>query len=210
MYKMKFLKIISIVILVFFIILFSIVDRKNLTSVDLECPADVLPSETELKKQTKPAKATRSAKTTADITESTIKKPEELQTKKTIIYIPERGITRAEALNFPKSTIMEPEELQIKRWHMIARLIQDEIFDRIEMPGTLPYIWVKPSFMNLDFRTKSAFVEIVYAYYFDRPGRKQSEIWGDTVIIKDFYTGREIGSFSLVNCGNPFNLNKKI
>lgn len=106
----------------------------------------------------------------------------------------------------PKSTITKPEELQTKRQHMIICLIREGIFDRIEMPGTLPHLWVGPTFMNLDFKTKKSFVEVVYAYYFDRPDRKQIEIWGDSVRIKDVFTGKDIGSYSLGNLDNPLKL----
>lgn len=98
------------------------------------------------------------------------------------------------------------EELQEKRLTLINRLIREGIFDRIEMPGTLPHLWVGPTFTNLDFKTKSSFVEVVYAYYFDKPDRKQIEIWGDSVRIYDMYTGKEIGSYGLGNWGSPLKL----
>ena len=127
-------------------------------------------------------------------------KQEELQAERQNLVI------RLIKLEIPESTITKPEKLQTKRRDMIVRLIREGIFDRIEMPGTLPRLWVGPSFMNLDFKTKSSFVEVVYAYYFDRPDRKQSEIWGDSVRIKDMFTGKEIGSYSLGNLGDSLNL----
>ena len=101
------------------------------------------------------------------------------------------------ALSFPKSPITEPEELQAKREDFISELFRKGIFDSIEMPGNVPRLWIAPAFYLLDFKTKSSFVEIVYAYYFDKPDKNKSRIWGDTVRIIDNYTGKDIGSYSL-------------
>ncbi len=99
-------------------------------------------------------------------------------------------------ISIPESTIKEPEKLQSDRRNFVISLIRKGFFDRIEMPATLPRVWVSPVFMSLDFQTKSKYVEIVYAYYFDSPNRKNSEQFGDTVLLKDVYSGKTIGSYN--------------
>ena len=110
----------------------------------------------------------------------------------------------------PKPVISEQElekykEIQAKRLQLIESLIKENIFEKIETSGSQPYLyvklWVKPSFKILDFDTKSKFVEIVWAYHFDEPGRKNT--MSETVYLKDNITGKEIGSYSPFNVFSP-------
>ena len=69
-------------------------------------------------------------------------------------------------------------------------MIQQNIFDKVEIPGTLPHLWVKPSFYTLNYETKKKFVEVVYAYFIT-----ENKVY-DMVIIYDNMTGNKIGTFS--------------
>lgn len=95
----------------------------------------------------------------------------------------------------PQPTVDKSEAAQQKRWALIQKLIKERVFLKIEMPGSLPRLWVAPRFHSLDFDTKRSFVSVVYAYHFD--GANLSE----SVRIFDGRTGKEIGSFSIADGG---------
>lgn len=83
---------------------------------------------------------------------------------------------------------------QQMRKEFIEKLIKTGFFSKVEVPGTLPRVWVTPNFYVLKFDEKQTFIEVVYAYYFD--GTRM----GDSVRVIDDYSGKEIGTYSL---GNP-------
>ncbi|MCK4326382.1 hypothetical protein KAU86_02390 [bacterium] len=86
-------------------------------------------------------------------------------------------------------------DMQEQRKQLIEKLITQGIFAKVEVPGSLPRLWVKPAFYTLDFETKEKFVSVVYAYYFDGSN------YGDTVRIFDNMSGKEVGSYSLADPG---------
>lgn len=85
------------------------------------------------------------------------------------------------------------EEAQKGRADLIQKLIGSGIFEKVEMPGNLPRLWVRQGFHDLEFDAKQKFVSVVYAYYFD--GSNLS----DSVRIYDNMSGKEIGRFDQSN-----------
>lgn len=93
------------------------------------------------------------------------------------------------------SRIDKSAEAQKKRKDLIDRLIERGLFEKIEMPGSLPRLWIKSAFYALEFDAKESFVSVVYAYYFD--GNDLT----DSILIFDSKTGKEVGSYSSENPG---------
>ncbi len=86
-------------------------------------------------------------------------------------------------------------EMQDDRKSLIEKLIREGVFQKVEMPGNLPRVWVRSQFYDLDFDLKQQFISVVFAYYFD--GARPS----DSVRIFDAKTNKEIGTFSEVSGG---------
>ena len=79
---------------------------------------------------------------------------------------------------------------QTERKKLIDSLInKHNIFEKIEIPGTIPRVWVTPKFHLLTFSEKKAFIHLVYSYYYT----KNSD--HDAVRIFDNMTGKEIGGY---------------
>ena len=97
----------------------------------------------------------------------------------------QRRAIAAAAVQIDKSA-----EAQAGRKALIAKLIREGVFQKVEVPGNLPRLWVRPGFHALDFDQKKTFVAVVYAYYF--AGSKMT----DSVLIYDSLTGKEIGIFN--------------
>ncbi len=117
--------------------------------------------------------------------------PARVLTEKEMVQLAEQKKT-AKA---PAPEIDKSPEMQKQREAMIQKLIQQGIFWKVEVPGNLPRLWVRPGFYQLDWDQKQTFVGVVYAYYFDGRGLT------DTVRIFDDRTGKEIGDYSQVNPG---------
>lgn len=90
-------------------------------------------------------------------------------------------------------------DMQSDRKALIQKLINKGIFQKVEVPGTLPHLWVRPAFYALDFDAKSQFVNVVYAYYITQ--NHQYNI----VVLYDGKTGKEIGKYSEVSGGLVLN-----
>lgn len=90
----------------------------------------------------------------------------------------------------PAATIDRSPEMQVKRRALIQKLIKEDIFQKVEVPGSLPRVWVRPRFYSANFDEKQSFLGVVYAYHFDR-----REI-GNVVRIFDSLSGKEIGNFT--------------
>ena len=86
-------------------------------------------------------------------------------------------------------------QMQKQRKAFIDKLIRKGIFKKIEVPGNLPRLWVKPLFYALDYDDKETFVSVVYAYYFDGTN------YTDTVRIIDSSSGKQVGTYSTVDSG---------
>lgn len=82
------------------------------------------------------------------------------------------------------------ETAQNKRKQFIQQLINDDFIQKIEVPGSLPHVFVKPKFYDLSFGDKQSFISMVLAYYFVIDSKS------DILIIKDFRTEKEVGQFS--------------
>lgn len=88
------------------------------------------------------------------------------------------------------ATIDKSAEMQADRKAFIEKAIANGAFQKIEIPGSLPRLWVKPGFYTLDFDDKASFVSVVYAYYFDGSNSR------DVVRIFDSKSGKSIGAYS--------------
>ena len=86
-------------------------------------------------------------------------------------------------------------DMQSDRNAFIQKLINMGVFQKVEVPGTLPHLWVKPAFYMLDFDTKSKFVNVVYAYYITQNTKY------DIVVLYDSQTGKEVGKYAEVYGG---------
>ena len=95
----------------------------------------------------------------------------------------------------PPAPSAQSVELQQKRWAFIQKLTDEGFFQKVEIPGSLPHLWVTPQFMALDFDTKAQFVNVVYAYY------KTENPSNDLVILYHSKTGKKSGSTRLYMVG---------
>jgi len=95
----------------------------------------------------------------------------------------------------PVATIDKSPAMQADRKKLIEKLIEQGVFQKIEVPGFLPQLWVRPGFYIADFDQRESFVSVVYAYYFD--GSDPT----DSVKLFDSQSGKEVGSYSIVAGG---------
>jgi len=86
-------------------------------------------------------------------------------------------------------------ETQAKRMELINKLITQGIFQKVEKPGSLPHVWVAPSFYSLNFDDKESFVSVVYAYYFAADPKV------DLAVLYDSKTGKQVGVYGKVYGG---------
>lgn len=94
-------------------------------------------------------------------------------------------------IGFAQTTIDKSEAKQAGRLKLMEKLGKELVFQKVEVPGNLPRLYVTPRFYTLDFDMKQSFVSVVYAYYFD--GKNIT----DSVRIYDSKSGKEIGGFSM-------------
>ncbi len=90
-----------------------------------------------------------------------------------------------------ETAINKSEAMQAGRLKLMEKLKNERVFQKVEIPGTLPRLFVQPRFYTLDFDMKQKFVSVVYAYYFD--GSKST----DSVRIYDSRSGKEIGYYAV-------------
>ena len=88
--------------------------------------------------------------------------------------------------------IKKDPETQAKRKDLIDDLISQDIFKRIDTPGTLPRIYVGDTFYNLSFEDKTQFASVVLAYYYSQS--KEIKI----VLIYDNRNNKKVGSYNAV------------
>jgi hypothetical protein len=74
---------------------------------------------------------------------------------------------------------------------LIAKLIEQGIFQGVEYTGSRAFVWVGAEFYLQDFSAKQDFCSVVYAYM---AGRERSELV--SVKLRDTRTGKDIGEFS--------------
>lgn len=81
-------------------------------------------------------------------------------------------------------------DAQSDRKAFVEKLIDQGVFQKVEAPGSMPQLWVTPTFHRLAFDTKSSFVNVLYGYY------KTANPKYDTVVLYDSRTEKEIGKYS--------------
>lgn len=89
------------------------------------------------------------------------------------------------------ATLDKSEAKQAERHKLIQQLITQGIFSKVEQPSSLPHVYVRRAFYELDIDTKKSFLGVVYAYYFDG-----SDPSSALVRIFDARTGKQVGTFS--------------
>ncbi|RYZ79624.1 MAG: hypothetical protein EOO68_38615 [Moraxellaceae bacterium] len=81
-------------------------------------------------------------------------------------------------------------DAQGDRKKFIDQLISQGIFQKIDVAGDLPHVWVTPVFKSLDFQTKANCVSVVYGYY-----REVNRDY-NVLVILDGATEKRIGEYS--------------
>jgi hypothetical protein len=80
---------------------------------------------------------------------------------------------------------------QAERKQFIEKIIAQGLIQKVDTTGgSLPKMFVRPSFNNLDLDTKQSFASVVYAYYFDGSN------FTDVVVLRDSRTGKDIGNYN--------------
>lgn len=79
---------------------------------------------------------------------------------------------------------------QQKRQALLQKLIAQRVFYKIEVPGSLPHVYVDTNWYQASIDQKEAFASVVYAYYYTISPS------ADIVVFKDKHTGNRIGTFS--------------
>ena len=88
------------------------------------------------------------------------------------------------------ANIDKSEKMQEQRKEKIAKLIKNGAFQKVEVSGGIPHVWVSQGFYALHPATKAEIISVVYAYYFD--GSNSS----DSVRVIDSFSRELVGSFS--------------
>ena len=79
---------------------------------------------------------------------------------------------------------------QEKRKALIDDMINKyHIVEKIEIPGTLPRVWVTSKFYFLTFSEKKTFKHLVYSYYYTKNSKH------DVIRIFDNMTGKSVGYY---------------
>jgi hypothetical protein len=87
-------------------------------------------------------------------------------------------------------SIDKSPEMQRKRQEFIDSMIKQGVFSKVEMPGSVPYVWVRARFNTIDFESKTTAMSIVYAFYFSDMAAM------NFVGIRDNMNGKTIGTYS--------------
>lgn len=104
-------------------------------------------------------------------------------------------IARQSDVSSAAPSVDKSPQMQTDRKKLIEELIDSGVFQKVEVPGNLPRLWVRPAFYALEFDRKASFVSVVYAYYFN--GANDA----DSVRIYDSRSGKEVGRYSTVAGG---------
>ena len=108
----------------------------------------------------------------------------ETETKKTSKTIKKKTINKIEN----KTTTTNNDQAERKK--LIDELISTHyIFEKIEIPGSLPRVWVTSKFYFLTFSEKKTFMHLVYSYYYTKNPKY------DVIRIFDNITGKSIGYY---------------
>ena len=79
--------------------------------------------------------------------------------------------------------------LQPGRREFIESLIRKGYFERVELSGESPQVWVTPAFRLIDSDQREAYLSVVHAYHATAHGRRSS------VSLIDVLTGEELGQY---------------
>ena len=90
----------------------------------------------------------------------------------------------------PESAVIADDGNQPQRLKIIEEAIAKGIFMKVERLTRYPRLYVDEGFYTLAFDTKRDFVDVVLTYYIIEDPQ------ADVLIIRDGYTGNEIGKFS--------------
>lgn len=82
-------------------------------------------------------------------------------------------------------------ETQAQREQYIVDLKRMRIIQKVDMPGSLPHVWVDSGFYALAYDQKRAFMSVVAAYFYAKNPLH------DPMVLYDGHTGKKIGSFSV-------------
>lgn len=107
-----------------------------------------------------------------------------------IIIISSIDYAEAEDVQAKRYAYSIQELVQARRYASFQELIKEGIFVKVEMPASLPQVWVKPRFYALNFEQKQNLISLVWTYY----NVKDSAI--KTVVVYDSTTGKEVGTFN--------------
>ena len=89
-----------------------------------------------------------------------------------------------------RAPVVKSAEMQKERLEMIQKLKAYGVFQKVDISGDVPRLWIAPGFYPLKSDQKETFVRVVYDYFFD------GNSIGDVVRIYDGKTGKEIGDYS--------------
>lgn len=90
-------------------------------------------------------------------------------------------------------TIDKSEAMQADRLALLKRLVNEGVFTKFEIPGTLVRAFVGPRFYTLSIDDKQRFASVVYAYSYD--GSNPT----DLVRLFDGMSGKEVGKYPSAN-----------
>lgn len=112
------------------------------------------------------------------------------------LYLVSRQADKNPDSNVGKSEVEATEKAkQPQRWNLIQKLLNEKIFIKVEKPAQFPHVYVGRIFYSLTFDEKTQFINVVWAYY------KTENPRADIVVIKDGYSGKEIGKYAEVYGG---------
>jgi hypothetical protein len=80
---------------------------------------------------------------------------------------------------------------QAERKALIEKLIGRGIFQKVDRPGTIPQVWITPTYRLLNYDDKVTFIEVAFVYFFPT-----IETYGEHVRLKDSISGETVGSYS--------------
>ena len=88
-------------------------------------------------------------------------------------------------------------DMQADRKRLITKLIEQGVFTKVGVPGTLPRVYVGPGFRGLTFDDKQLIVSVVYAYFYNCKTPTCKDNPDGIVVVYDGMTGKKIGGFTL-------------
>ena len=72
----------------------------------------------------------------------------------------------------------------------MENLIRKGYFEKVDLTGESPEVWVTPAFELIDFDQKQSYISVVYDYYATSEGEAKP------IILRESLTGSEIGQYN--------------